>query len=301
MVYTVTFNPSLDYILDVPKLVDGAVNRATSEKICPGGKGINVSMVLNNFNIDNRAICFISGFTGQAFKALLELRKINADCIEIAEGVTRINVKLRGETETEINGQGPVIDAHYINNILYEKLGYLDHEDYLVLAGSISTSMSESTYSEIAQMMEYNGCKVIVDATGELLKQTLQYKPFLIKPNISELGKLFDVEIQGKAMALEYARKLQNMGAKNVIVSMAGEGAIMVAEDGREFTMDAPKGEVKNSVGAGDSMLAGFLAGYIETADYEQAFKIGVCTGSASAFSEELATKTEVDALLANI
>lgn len=301
MVYTVTFNPSLDYILDVPKLVDGAVNRATSEKICPGGKGINVSIVLNNFNVDNRAICFISGFTGQALKALLELRKINADCIEISEGVTRINVKLRGEAETEINGQGPVIDAHYINNILYEKLGYLDQEDYLVLAGSISTSMSESTYSEIAQMMEYNGCKVIVDATGELLKQTLQYKPFLIKPNISELGKLFDVEIQGKAMALEYARKLQNMGAKNVIVSMAGEGAIMVAEDGREFTMDAPKGEVKNSVGAGDSMLAGFLAGYIETADYEQAFKIGVCTGSASAFSEELATKTEVDALLANI
>lgn len=301
MVYTVTFNPSLDYILDVPKLVDGAVNRATSEKICPGGKGINVSIVLNNFNVDNRAICFISGFTGQALKALLELRKINADCIEISEGVTRINVKLRGEAETEINGQGPVIDAHYINNILYEKLGYLDQEDYLVLAGSISTSMSESTYSEIAQMMEYNGCKVIVDATGELLKQTLQYKPFLVKPNISELGKLFDVEIQGKAMALEYARKLQNMGAKNVIVSMAGEGAIMVAEDGREFTMDAPKGEVKNSVGAGDSMLAGFLAGYIETADYEQAFKIGVCTGSASAFSEELATKTEVDALLANI
>ena len=299
MVYTVTFNPSLDYVLDVPNLVDGAVNRTVSEKIYPGGKGINVSIVLNNLNIDNRAICFIAGFTGQALKKLLELKNINADCIDIKNGMTRINVKLRGETETEINGQGPVIEHQYINNVLYEKLGYLDHEDYLVLAGSIPGSMSETTYSEIAQMMEYNGCKVIVDATGELLKQTLQYKPFLVKPNVSELGKLFDVEIKDKDMAVSYAGKLQEMGALNVIVSMAGDGAIMLAEDGRVFSLDAPKGDVKNTVGAGDSMLAGFLAGYIETGDYEQAFKLGVCTGSASAFSEELATKAEVDALLA--
>jgi 1-phosphofructokinase len=301
MVYTVTFNPSLDYILDVPELVDGAVNRSTAEKIYPGGKGVNVSIVLDNLSVDNRAICFVAGFTGQAFKTLLSMKNINADYIDINEGVTRINVKLRGKTETEINGRGPVIATQYIKNSLYEKLGYLDEQDFLVLAGSIPDSMPDTTYSDIAQLMEYSGCKVIVDATGELLKKSLEHKPFLIKPNASELGKLFDVKIEGKDMAVEYAKKLQAMGARNVIVSMAGEGAVMVSEDGQEFRMEAPKGEVKNSVGAGDSMLAGFLAGYIESEDFGQAFKTGVCTGSASAFSEELATKAEVDALLAGL
>jgi 1-phosphofructokinase len=301
MVYTVTFNPSLDYILDVPELVDGAVNRSTAEKIYPGGKGVNVSIVLDNLSVDNRAICFVAGFTGQAFKTLVAMKNINADFIEIGEGVTRINVKLRGKTETEINGRGPVIATQYIKNSLYEKLGYLDEQDFLVLAGSIPDSMPDTTYSDIAQLMEYSGCKVIVDATGELLKKTLEHKPFLIKPNASELGKLFDVKIEGKDMAIEYAKKLQDMGARNVIVSMAGEGAVMVSEDGQEFRMEAPKGEVKNSVGAGDSMLAGFLAGYIESDDFGQAFKMGVCTGSASAFSEELATKAEVDELLKNV
>lgn len=301
MVYTVTFNPSLDYVLDVPELVDGEVNRSTAEKILPGGKGINVSIVLDNLGVDNRAICFIAGFTGHALKTLLDLKNINSDCIELAEGVTRINVKLRGKNETEINGMGPVISPQYINNSLYEKLGYLDSEDYLVLAGSIPDSMSKNTYSDITQMMQYTKCKVIVDATGEILSNTLQYRPFLVKPNVSELGKLFDVEIKDKNMAVEYAKKLQEKGARNVIVSMAADGAIMIDEDGNVYQMDAPKGDVKNSVGAGDSMLAGFLAGYINKGSYAEAFKMGVCTGSASAFSEELATKEEVLALLESL
>lgn len=298
MVYTVTFNPSLDYIVDVPELVEGMVNRTTGENILPGGKGINVSVVLNNFNVYNRAICFTAGYTGKAFKTLLDIKKINADCIDINDGVTRINVKLRGKNETEINGRGPVIEEHYIKTVLYEKLGYLDQDDFLVLAGSIPDTMSSDTYSDIAKNMEYNGCKVIVDATGDLLKNTLIYKPFLIKPNAVELGKLFDVEITDKDMAIEYAVKLQDMGARNVIVSMAGDGAVMVTDDGRKFNLPAPKGEVKNSVGAGDSMLAGFLAGYTEKNDYEYAFKMGICTGSASAFSEEFATKEDVIKLM---
>lgn len=301
MVYTVTFNPSLDYVLDVPEYVEGTVNRTTAEKILPGGKGINVSIVLNNLGVDNRAICFVAGFTGHALKALLDAEGVNADCIDIEDGMTRINVKLRGSNETEINGQGPVIKSHYINNTLYEKLGYLDHEDYLVLAGSIPASMPDTTYSEIARMMEYNGCKLIVDATGDLLKKTLPFKPFLVKPNAYELGRLFDVEIDNKDTAIQYAKKLQEMGARNVIVSMASDGAIMVAEDGNEYRLEAPQGEVKNSVGAGDSMLAGFLSGYIYNGRYDTAFKMGVCTGSASAFSEELATRAEVEALMKNI
>lgn len=299
MVYTVTFNPSLDYILDVPNLVDGEVNRTTAERIMPGGKGVNVSMVLDNLGIDNRAICFIAGFTGDAFKQLAYKRKMNADFIEIDEGTTRINVKIRGNKETEINGQGPAIEQQYISQ-LYEKLGYLDEEDYLVLAGSLPDAMGNMVYKDIAQMMEYTKCKVVVDATGDLLTNALEHKPFLVKPNINELGKLFDTEIKNKEEAFTYAAKLHQMGARNVIVSMASEGAIMLTEDGDRYEMEAPKGIVKNSVGAGDSMMAGFLAGYIKEADYEKAFKLGVYTGSASAFSEEMATKIEVESLMAS-
>lgn len=293
MIYTVTFNPSLDYILDLPELDMNQVNRTSGERILPGGKGINVSIVLHNLGVDNKAICFTSGFTGDALKTLLQQRDMNADFIDLEEGLTRINVKLRSGGETEINGQGPEIKSENIAE-LYEKLGYLDEEDYLVLAGSLPDTMPSTTYMDIMQMLQYNNSRIIVDATGDLLLNVLPYKPFLIKPNNHELGKIFDVEITTKEAAIKYARLLMERGARNVLVSMSSEGAVLVTEDGRVFEADAPQGEVKNSVGAGDSMLAGFLAGYIECEDFERAFKMGICAGSASAFSEEMATREEV-------
>lgn len=297
MIYTVTFNPSLDYILDLTELNMNQVNRTGGERILPGGKGINVSIVLHNLGIDNKAICFTSGFTGDALKTLLLQRGLNADFIDIADGLTRINVKLRLDGETEINGQGPEIKSADIAD-LYEKLGYLDEQDYLVLAGSLPDTMSKSTYMDIMQMLQYNNIKIIVDATGELLLNVLPYQPFLIKPNNRELGNIFGVEINTKKDAVTYARKLMDKGARNVLVSMSSEGAVLVAEDGTVYEANAPKGTVKNSVGAGDSMLAGFLAGYSESGDFDRAFKMGICAGSASAFSEDLATREEVQALM---
>lgn len=298
MIYTVTFNPSLDYILDLSELNMNQVNRTGGERILPGGKGINVSIVLHNLGIDNKAICFTSGFTGDALKTLLMQRGLNADFIDIGDGLTRINVKLRLDGETEINGQGPEIKSEDIAD-LYEKLGYLDEEDYLVLAGSLPDTMSKSTYMDIMQMLQYNNIKIIVDATGELLMNVLPYKPFLIKPNNHELGNIFGVEISSKEDAVVYARKLMEKGARNVLVSMSSAGAVLVTEDGNVYEANAPKGTVKNSVGAGDSMLAGFLAGYTERGDFDRAFKMGICAGSASAFSEDLATKDEVQTLMA--
>ncbi len=293
MIYTVTFNPSLDYILDLSELNMNHVNRTSAERILPGGKGINVSIVLHNLGVDNKAICFTSGFTGDALKTLLQQRDMNADFINISQGLTRINVKLRSGGETEINGQGPEIKSEDIAE-LYEKLGYLDEEDYLVLAGSLPDTMSKSTYMDIMQMLQYNNSKIIVDATGELLLNVLPYKPFLIKPNNHELGNLFGVEVNTREDAVKYAKKLIEKGARNVLVSMSASGAVMVTEDGDVYEADAPQGEVKNSVGAGDAMLAGFLAGYIKYEDFDKAFKLGICAGSASAFSEEMATRDEV-------
>ena len=293
MIYTVTFNPSLDYILDLSELNMNHVNRTSAERILPGGKGINVSIVLHNLGVDNKAICFTSGFTGDALKTLLQQRDMNADFINITQGLTRINVKLRSSGETEINGQGPEIKSEDIAE-LYEKLGYLDEEDYLVLARSLPDTMSKSTYMDIMQMLQYNNSKIIVDATGELLLNVLSYKPFLIKPNNHELGNLFGVEVNTREDAVKYAKKLIEKGARNVLVSMSAAGAVLVTEDGNVYEADAPHGEVKNSVGAGDAMLAGFLAGYIKYEDFDKAFKLGICAGSASAFSEEMATRDEV-------
>lgn len=299
MIYTVTFNPSLDYVVNVPDFETGKVNRTTGETIFPGGKGINVSIVLNNLGIDNKALGFTAGFTGDALITLLKERGVSSDFIKIDEGMTRINVKLRSDEETEINGQGPVITEQHIGD-LYEKLDYLDEDDYLVLAGSIPKSMPRTAYKDIMQRLYEKNIKIIVDATNELLLNALSYKPFLVKPNIHELGDVFGVTINDKDDVVKYGRKLMDMGAKNVLVSMAGDGAILLAEDGNVYHTAAPEGEVKNSVGAGDSMVAGFIAGYIDKKNYEDAFKMGVCTGSASAFSEELATKEEVLELLNN-
>ena len=297
MIYTVTFNPSLDYIVSVDDFTCGIVNRTTDEIIFPGGKGINVSIVLKNLGFENTALGFLAGFTGNRIQELLEEKGVRTDFISVENGISRINVKLRSNEETEINGQGPAIAEMDIEK-LYEKLDTLSDGDILVLAGSIPDVMPGSMYMDIMKHLQNKDLKIVVDATKDLLVNVLQYHPFLIKPNNHELGEIFGVKIENKADVITYAKKMQEKGARNVLVSMAGDGAVLVAEDGSIFQSEAPEGKVVNSVGAGDSMVAGFIAGYLENGSYEKAFQMGVCTGSASAFSEELATKAEVIALL---
>lgn len=297
MIYTVTFNPSLDYIVNVPGFTCGRVNRTREEKIFPGGKGINVSMVLKNLGYENTALGFYAGFTGNELQRLVEEKGICADFIPVAEGMSRINVKIRGDEESEINGQGPAILNDDIEK-LYEKLERLRDGDILVMAGSIPDVMPQTIYMDIMKYLADRNLKIVVDATKDLLVNVLQYHPFLIKPNNHELGEIFGVTFKERSEVIPYAKKLQKMGAKNVLISMAGDGAVLVAEDGNVYESEAPKGKVVNSVGAGDSMVAGFLAGYLQSGSYQDAFHMGVCTGSASAFSEELATKAEVEQLL---
>lgn len=297
MIYTVTFNPSLDYIVTVDNFTCGIVNRTKDEIMFPGGKGINVSMVLKNLGYESTALGFLAGFTGEALEKMLDEKGITSDFISVEKGMTRINVKLRSGEETEINGQGPAMEASDIEK-LYKKLDVLQDGDILVLAGSIPAVLPGSIYMDIMKYLSDKKLKIVVDATKDLLVNVLQYRPFLIKPNNHELGEIFGVEIKDKEDVIFYGKKLQEMGARNVLVSMAGDGAVLVAEDGSIFQAEAPKGKVRNSVGAGDSMVAGFLAGYLEQNQFAEAFQMGVCTGSASAFSEELATKEEVTALL---
>lgn len=295
MIYTLTFNPSLDYIVTVPDFTCGRVNRTEKEIIYPGGKGINVSMVLKNLGFENTALGFYAGFTGEELRRLLEQRGVHAQLIPVERGMTRINVKLRGRQETEINGQGPAIGKTDIET-LYARLERLGEGDILVMAGSIPDVMPQTIYMDIMRHLQEQDkkIKIVVDATKDLLVNVLRYHPFLIKPNNHELGEIFRVEIKEKADVVKYARKLQEMGACNVLVSMAGEGAVLLAENGDIYQSKAPAGKVLNSVGAGDSMVAGFLAGYLWDGSYANAFQTGVCTGSASAFSEELATKEDV-------
>ena len=298
MIYTVTFNPSLDYIVTVEKFTCGIVNRTRDEIIFPGGKGINVSMVLKNLGHENTALGFLAGFTGNEIQRLLEEKGIETDFITVENGLSRINVKLRSEQESEINGQGPAISSRDIGK-LYERLDALEDGDILVLAGSIPDVMPGSIYMDIMKHLQNKNLKIVVDATKDLLVNVLRYHPFLIKPNNHELGEIFGVTLKDKDEVITYAKKMQEKGARNVLVSMAGEGAVLVAEDGSVFKAEAPKGRVVNSVGAGDSMVAGFLAGFLETGTYEEAFQMGLCAGSASAFSENLATRQEVQDLLA--
>lgn len=297
MIYTLTFNPSLDYIVTVPNFTCGMVNRTSEEVIFPGGKGINVSIVLKNLGIENTALGFLAGFTGEELKHLIEQKGIRAEFISVAEGMTRINVKLRAESETEINGQGPEIGKADIEK-LYARLDRLQDGDVLVMAGSIPDVMPQTMYMDIMKHLQEKDLQIVVDATRDLLVNVLEYKPFLIKPNTHELEEIFRVKIDKEEDIIKYAKELQQKGARNVLVSRAGDGAILVAEDGSIYQSAAPKGTVVNSVGAGDSMVAGFLAGYLEHGNYESAFQMGVCTGSASAFSKELATKAEVLTLL---
>ena len=298
MIYTVTFNPSLDYIVSVDHFHLGEVNRTSEELMFPGGKGINVSMVLKNLGIDSTALGFMAGFTGREIVRLLDETNVKNKFITVDEGMSRINVKLRSDVESEINGMGPAIGHDHIQK-LYSQLDMLKSEDILVISGSIPSVMPKTMYSDIMKYLTGRGIRIVVDATGDLLMNVLQYEPFLIKPNDHELGEIFDVKIKTRDEVIPYAKKMQKKGAKNVLVSMASKGAILVAENGKVYQSDPPKGDVKNSVGAGDSMVAGFLAGFIYgNGDYDRAFYTGLCTGSASAFSDGMASESDVRGLL---
>ncbi len=300
MVYTVTFNPSLDYIVDVPDFKEGRTNRTSRELIYPGGKGINVSIVLRNLGIDSVALGFAAGFTGEEIKRLMAESGVKNDFITCEEGISRINLKIRNIDGTEINGMGPKIGQEDIDK-LYEKLDKLSDGDILILAGSIPASMPETMYMDILEHLSDKKLDIVVDATKDLLMNVLRYHPFLIKPNNHELGEIFGLELKTEEELISYAGKLQELGARNVLVSMAGDGALLLTEKGEVYRAQTPKGKLVNAVGAGDSMVAGFVAGYKKTESYENAFYMGLCTGSASAFSEKLATEAEVKALLQQI
>lgn len=300
MIYTVTFNPALDYVVRVDHFTLGAVNRTVQEHIFYGGKGINVSAVLANLGYDNTALGFVAGFTGEEIERGAKTLGFKSDFIHVKKGMTRINVKLKAEDESEINGMGPEIMPEDVDALL-EKLDCLQKEDVLVLSGSIPSSISDTIYEEIMERLDGRGIRIVVDATKDLLLNVLQYHPFLIKPNNHELGEMFGVELHTDEEIIHYAKVLQERGAQNVLISMAGDGAILITEDGQVLKRKPPKGTVKNSVGAGDSMVAGFTAGYLKSGSYEEALKLGTAAGSASAFSDGLATREAIMELYGQI
>lgn len=296
MVYTVTFNPAIDYVVHTGEMKLGATNRSEKEEMYFGGKGINVSIVLRELGIDSKALGFTAGFTGEAIENGLSEMGIDADFVRLKKGNSRINVKIKSTEETELNGQGPDIDEAAIN-ALFEKLGKLSDGDTLILAGSIPSSLPSDIYEKILERLSCRNIKVVVDATKDLLLNVLKYKPFLVKPNNHELGEMFGVELKTDDDIEKYARKLQEMGAVNVLISMAGDGAMLIDEYGKMHRCGVCKGTVRNSVGAGDSMVAGFTAGSLK-GNYEYALKLGTAAGGATAFSDGLAEKAKIDELL---
>jgi 1-phosphofructokinase len=300
MVYTVTLNPAIDYVIGVGTLVEGNVNRTESEQIFFGGKGINVSYVLNMLGVNNVAMGFVSGFTGKAIEEGITKDGIHCDFVHIEDGFSRINVKIKGQHETEINGHGPKVMSKHIDE-LFSKLEKLQNGDTLVLAGSVPNTLPSDIYQKMFEKVIKKGVAVAVDATGDLLLNVLKYHPLVVKPNHIELAELFGVEISTDDDVVKYAKKLQNMGAVNVLVSMAERGSILVDGDRNVHSIQAPKGVAVNSVGAGDSLLAGFLAGLVAQKDYNYALALGTACGSATAFSEGLASRNDVDALFKQI
>ena len=300
MIYTVTFNPAIDYVMNVPGLVPGEVNRSKEEYVFFGGKGINVSLVLRELGRDSTALGFIAGFTGDAIRRGVEDAGVKSDFIRLENGLSRINVKIKASTETDLNGKGPDISEKDLQS-LFEKLDTLKDGDILVLAGSIPPDLPENIYETILARLSDKNITFVVDATGDLLKNVLVYKPFLIKPNHHELGEIFGKTLKNTDEIAHYAKKMQKMGARNVLVSMAANGALLVDETGRVHIIGTAKGKAVNSVGAGDSMVAGFLAGYLENNDYSYALALGSAAGSATAFSEGLANKELIFQLLNEI
>ncbi len=300
MIYTVTLNPSLDYVMHLDQMNAHCVNRSNKEEIYPGGKGINVSIVLNNLRIPNKALGFIAGFTGKEIENVMKQLGGDTDFILLDRGISRINVKLEADKETEINGMGPQITPSDLKD-LYVKLEQIEEGDFLVLAGSIPKSVPDSIYKDIMKMLANKNINVVVDATKDLLLNVLQYKPFLIKPNHIELAEMFNVTLNSDNDIVTYARKLQEMGAQNVLISMGGDGSILITNEGEVVKISVPEGTVINTVGSGDSMVAGFIAGYLKTKDLKQALKFATATGSATAFSTWLATSDKIDDLLSKL
>lgn len=296
MIYTVTLNPAIDYVIHTDAVRIGQVNRARKEEIYFGGKGINVSMVLKELGVSSRALGFVAGFTGEAIEKALQVRKIETDFVHLKNGFSRINVKMKTGVETELNGQGPEISGEAMMQLL-RKLDALQNGDTLILAGSIPSSMPSNSYETILAYLSGKKIRIIVDATNDLLLNTLKYHPFLIKPNHHELGELFGMQLTDVEEITFYAKRLQKMGAENVLVSMAEKGALLLDADGICHHSGACKGNQKNAVGAGDSMLAGFLAGFLKR-DYTYALKLGTAAGGATAFSDGLAQKAEIMRLL---
>lgn len=296
MIYTVTLNPALDYVMKVGNIRFDDINRSESEEIYYGGKGINVSVILTRLGVENKALGFVGGFTGKKLYEMLKNDGIDCDFNTLKNGYTRINVKIKAQTELDVNAQGPAISREDIA-LLLEKLDEIKQGDFLVLAGSIPNTLPDDIYERILSRLDGRGINFVVDATGDLLKNVLKYKPFLIKPNHHELGDLFGVETKTEEDIVLYAKKLQEMGARNVLVSRAKDGATLIDEQKNVTTFENVEGELVNSVGCGDSMVGGFLAGWIEKGDYSYALKLGAACGNATAFSQELATANEIKAV----
>ena len=297
MIYTLTLNPSLDYTIVLDNFHIGKVNRTAEENLYPGGKGINVSIVLKRLGVESVALGFLAGFTGDEIERLAKEAGCSTDFIRLKDGYSRINVKIRMGKESEINARGPEITGEDMD-ALSGRLDGLAPEDFLVLAGSIPAGLPSDSYERILRRLKEKKVKAVVDAEKDLLVNALKYRPFLIKPNRDELGAIFGVKLKSGDEIIHYAKRLQKMGAENVLVSMAGDGAILAASDGRILRALPPSGKVVNSVGSGDSMVAGFLAGYLHTGDFENALKVGICAGSATAFSEWLAPPDRIEKLL---
>lgn len=296
MIYTVTFNPAIDYVMKTGAMKTGEVNRSEGEEIYYGGKGINVSMILNELGIKSKALGFVAGFTGEAIEKGVSDYGIETDFVHLNSGFSRINIKIKADEETELNGQGPDVDEAALNE-LYAKLDCINDGDTLVLAGSVPSSLPSDIYEKILERLSCRKIKTVVDASKDLLVNVLKYKPFFVKPNNFELGEIFGIKLETTAQVAEYARKLKDMGAVNVLVSMAGDGALLIDENGSEHRCGVCSGKVINSVGAGDSMVAGFIAG-CEKGDYEYALKLGTASGGATAFSNGLAKKDYIYQLL---
>ena len=300
MIYTVTFNPSLDYVVQVDDFAVGEINRTRTESIYPGGKGINVSLVLQNLGLSSVALGFTAGFSGAEIERLLQEAGCHCDFIAVKAGYSRINTKIISGAETALNGQGPQLSEAELA-ALFNKLRRLTQDDVLVLAGSIPASLPDNIYEQILELLQPVGTRVVVDATGDLLLKVLKYRPFLIKPNHEELGEFFGRgPLLTEEEILAAAQKLQQQGARNVLVSRGANGALLLDENGKLHKQASPKGTLVNSVGAGDSMVAGFLAGYLQTQDYDAALRLGVAAGSASAFKAWLATREDVEKILAS-
>lgn len=297
MVYTLTFNPAIDYTVELDVFYEGGLNRSNNEYINYGGKGINVSVVLNNLNIENTALGFLAGFTGEELEKNLKKQGVNTDFIYLKSGLTRINVKIKGQSETEINAKGPEIDRESLER-LFDKLNKLNTGDYLILSGSIPKKLSQNIYKEILEMLQGRGIEFIVDAEKALLLDALKFKPFLVKPNLFELCQITGKALESETEIIEGAKFLQKQGGKNVLVSLGEKGALLISENSEILWQKAPKGRLVNSVGAGDSMISGFLKGYLDTKDYGVALKMGVAAGSATAFSKELAKTEEIYKIL---